>query len=451
MPDGNEKLLRTQSLVQIMGQHLECLPDLLTCLGTGYDMRELGSALGARWFESIVQSFFGAHFAEMRHLLHVTSTLITGSCARQMLTGQGATPNDLNLITPLGSAEILYASLVGDLQYERFEVCARPNYAFTKVVKGFTRFRKGEMIITISEAEGDNLFKVVVSSPTTVDMTVMTPGGLVMFYPAWTLSKDNVGCMAKDGFRVERSTDFLGEDCGKACPALWRSVLDHGEQMLMLEWDERFSIKKVVDGSQTMWCLIVHCENDLCAYNPKNNPRSRQLMPHRTPSGITEIEVQEARIAQHWPDYQGILQGVLYATSAKKAHLVSIPLRDGVDSLVDMSQLDVSHWVDQLGPERLISSTGQCRKTYNVIADIPEGGTLPGYTFFREHPLVYGPPNALIREVGRITSNADNILGNVLVVKHTRHMKNELMDCEEDNIPWIGIIKQCVRDSTFWY
>lgn len=68
---------------------------------------------------------------------------------------------------------------------------------------------------------------------------------------------------------------------------------------------------------------------------------------------------------------------------------------------------------------------------------------LPGYTFFHEHLLVYRPPNALIQEVGCTTSNADNILGNVLVVKHSQHMKNKLMDCEEDDIPWIsGIIKQ---------
>lgn len=101
-----------------------------------------------------------------------------------MLTGQEATPNDLNLITPLGSAESLYSSLVGDLHYERFGVCTHPNYAFAKEVKSFTRFRKGEMVITISEAAGDNLFKVVVSSPTTVNMTVMMPGGLAMFYLA---------------------------------------------------------------------------------------------------------------------------------------------------------------------------------------------------------------------------------------------------------------------------
>ncbi|KAG1788648.1 uncharacterized protein HD556DRAFT_1538591 [Suillus plorans] len=153
-----------------------------------------------------------------------------GSCARQMLTGQGATPNDLNLITPLGSAEILYASLVGDLRYERFEACARPNYAFAKEVKSFARFRKGEMVITISEAAGDNLFKVVVSSPTTVDMTVMTPGGLAMFYPAWTLSKvavinghirvdntggpqDNVGCMAKDETVTDRAEVHARVEC----------------------------------------------------------------------------------------------------------------------------------------------------------------------------------------------------------------------------------------------
>lgn len=40
--------------------------------------------------------------------------------------------------------------------------------------------------------------------------------------------------------------------------------------------------------------------------------------------------------------------------------------------------------------------------------------------------------------------------GNVLVVKHTRGKKHDLMDCEEDDIPWIsGIIKQCVTHHPY--
>ncbi|KAG1894069.1 uncharacterized protein F5891DRAFT_1256480 [Suillus fuscotomentosus] len=251
--------------------------------------------------------------------------------------------------------------------------------------------------------------------------------------------------MAKDEFRVEATTEFLGKECGQACPTLWRNVSDSGRQMLVLEWDERFSIKSAIPRSQAIWRLAVHCQNSFCAYNPKNNSRSVRLPPQPTPSMLSEREVQEARIAQHWPEYQAILQGVLYATKADAAHLVSVPLRDGVESLVDVSQLEVTHWVDQFGPDKFVSSAGRCRKTYNVITDMPEGETPPGYTFFREHPLVYGPPNALVRKIGGITSNEDDVVGNVLVVKHTRGKKHDLMDCEEDDIPWIsGIIKQCV-------
>ncbi|KAG1876934.1 hypothetical protein C8R48DRAFT_668952 [Suillus tomentosus] len=446
--------------------NLDSLPDLLACLGSSEDVHDMGTAMAVRRFDQIVNPFFGAHFAEMRHLLHITSTLITGSCARRMLTGQGAMPKDLNLVTGSGSAEVLYSFLTGDLRYKRHNF-VHVNYAFAEKVKTFATFRKGPWVVTVSEAKGDDLFEVVASSPTTGDMAVMTPGGLVLFYPLWTLSgttvmnghimsdgkegcgrtrqQTNVGCMVKDEFRVEATTDFLGKECGPACPTLWRNVWDDGGQMLVLEWDERFSIKSAIQRSQTIWRLAVDCQNSCCAYNPKNNSRSVRLPPQPTPSILSEIEVQEARIAQHWPDYQGILQGVLYATRADAAHLVSIPLRDGVESLVDISQLEVTHWVDQLGPDKFVTSSGRCRKTYNVIADMPEGETPPGYTFFRDHPLVYGPPNALIRNIGGITANADDVEGNVLVVKHTRGKKNDLMDCEEDDIPWIsGIIKQCV-------
>ncbi|KAG1822150.1 hypothetical protein DFJ58DRAFT_849930 [Suillus subalutaceus] len=220
-----------------------------------------------------------------------------------------------------------------------------------------------------------------------------------------------------DNFTVERTTNFLCEECGKECPSLWRNVGNLGEEVLVLQWDSRFAIKPVIKRLQMLWRLAAHYQNDFCTYNPKNNPRLMKLTPQPTPSVITEIQVQEARITQHWPEYQGILQ--------------------------DICQLDVTHWVDQLGLDNLLSLKGLYHKTYNMIANMPQGRTPPGYTFFREHPLLYGAPNTLIQKIDRITMNEDDVISNVLVVKHTRWMKDDLMDCEGDGIPQISrIIKQ---------
>lgn len=105
--------------------------------------------------------------------------------------------------------------------------------------------------------------------------------------------------------------------------------------------------------------------------------------------------------------------------------------------------MQVMHWVNQLGPDLFISSTGQFRKIYNLIAEIPAGALALGYTFFREHPAVFAAPNRLIRGIAGITANADDVTGNVLLVKHCQSKKNEVMDCDDEDIPWVnGIMKQ---------
>lgn len=81
------------------------------------------------------------------------------------------------------------------------------------------------------------------------------------------------------------------------------------------------------------------------------------------------------------------------------------------------------HWVSQLGPDLFISSIGQLRKTYNLIAEMPARAPALGYTFFREHLAVFAASNRLIRGIAGITANADDVTGNVLVVKHCQSKK----------------------------
>lgn len=40
------------------------------------------------------------------------------------------------------------------------------------------------------------------------------------------------------------------------------------------------------------------------------------------------------------------------------------------------------------------------------------------YTFFREHPKVYSPSNALICELAGIARNDIDMTGNLLAIKH---------------------------------
>lgn len=62
------------------------------------------------------------------------------------------------------------------------------------------------------------------------------------------------------------------------------------------------------------------------------------------------------------------------------------------------------------------------------------------YTFHREHSAMYLPPNAMIRELADITSNKDDVMGNVLVVKHLRGRKHIVVDCSAEDIQCVNSI-----------
>lgn len=138
--------------------------------------------------------------------------------------------------------------------------------------------------------------------------------------------------------------------------------------------------------------------------------------------------------------YHGKIRALLYATSAMTVHVVDVPLRDGVSQLSQLSHLQILHWVDQLGPDRHVLTTGRFRKTYNTNADTPEAVSAYGYTFFQEQPSVFSPPNMLIRDLVLIKSNKNDIMGNVLVVKHIRGRKHDIVDCSAEDIQWVNEI-----------
>jgi len=83
---------------------------------------------------------------------------------------------------------------------------ATPHHAFLDSLHSFTRFQKGNMHIIVSEATPDEIFSVITSSPTTTDMTIMTLGGLAVFYSHWTLRK-----MALESHCMMRANSYSQE------------------------------------------------------------------------------------------------------------------------------------------------------------------------------------------------------------------------------------------------
>jgi hypothetical protein len=134
--------------------------------------------------------------------------------------------------------------------------------------------------------------------------------------------------------------------------------------------------------------------------------------------------------------YLGEQVGILYATNAYKACMVTVPWQEGASGLINLDNLEVLHWVDQLGPNLFAMSPQQFWKTYNVGCDCK-------YTFFRENLMSYCPLNALIQEIAGIIKNEMDVTGNVLVVNHVQGKKDKLLNCVEENIPHIDrIIKR---------
>ncbi|KAG2039382.1 hypothetical protein BDR03DRAFT_980890 [Suillus americanus] len=156
---------------------------------------------------------------------------------------------------------------------------------------------------------------------------------------------------------VQRMSNFLNKGCGSLCPALWRDIADNGEEILVLEWDSRFSIKSMLNRSDTMWHLALDCKNLTCPFNPHVNARLACLLANPMPGTQLSIRIQEERIEHHRPHYQAKYQGILYATKGQMPRIISVPLQDGVPVLGHVSWLQVWHWVDTLGPDQFVTST----------------------------------------------------------------------------------------------
>ncbi|KAG2741941.1 hypothetical protein P692DRAFT_20821997 [Suillus brevipes Sb2] len=159
---------------------------------------------------------------------------------------------------------------------------------------------------------------------------------------------------------------------------------------------------------------------------------------------------QEARLHHHHPSYVRCYTALLYATAASAPMLVPVPLRDGVSQLRHINDLEVLHWVDCLGDNKFNVNMARARKTYNHVAHPSLAGDAHAYTFFREAPDVYPPPNALIRDIMSDQKRASAVFGNVLVIKHTKGNKHEVLDQTVEDIESINCVirRHFIRSCT---
>ncbi|KAG2340441.1 hypothetical protein BDR05DRAFT_1002617 [Suillus weaverae] len=401
-------VLQNGPIIQNVFMEIDLLCDMLTLRDCNRALQTTGSRLVQQWWESIVQPFVGVHIPEFRDIMQVSGTVITGSRAVTMLTGEETGTTNLNLVVTHGNCDILYSFLLNDLCYHRTEEGRPPHDSFKRAVKTFAKFRRAQHVISVSEATADGVLRVILSGQTTADMLCMSAGGLVCLYPQltvdqhialmnhtaqWHAPTHNVGCRKHLHLTMRSSTSFLNGPCGSLCPTLWRKVADHGQQTLTLQWDLLFLMKMIIDNSPVIWCLALRCRNWQGVTNRGDHEGRHFLPPHCVPSTHASIKQEERRIEGHIPPYEGTFIGILYATRATVPWLVTIPVRQG--------------------PELHFSVSSRFHKTYN-----PRGKHYYSYayTFFREHPMAASPPNYCICNAAGISDEEDDVTGNVLVI-----------------------------------
>ncbi|KAG2124752.1 hypothetical protein BD769DRAFT_1669243 [Suillus cothurnatus] len=355
----------------------------------------------------------------------------------------------------------------------RMQLLPSMGYAKVDVLKGKRKasveldgtIQAKRPLVNIQHGAAEHVFDVITNSPTTGDMVFMTPGGAVAFYPEFTFNgigilngtlkqrpiRNFVGCMKHARYIIYNSTKFLQQPCGNTCPALWRNIVDGGPGALVLEWDLRYSGTMTMSLLHSSWQLAELCHNTACSFNSVNNARQPQLPPLPAPSDQWAIRVQEARMRDNHPKDEHAYIGLLYATRASAPKLVPIPLRDGLAHLKHINDLEVLHWVDCLGNNKFSVDMDRACKTYNITSLNSTAARGYGYTFFREHCMLYAPPNALIGRITASVTTGNSVLGNVLVVKHIRGNKHEVVDLTAADVDCINeVLIRTINHAEFW-
>jgi hypothetical protein len=293
-------------MVQEVYAYLPMLRDVLAWQNSSHWTRPVGHSFVLQRFKGILRPFIGYHVPALCSLMYAWGVVITDSCALEMLTGEHHNTDNLNLVVPQGSFDVLQEFILETLNYRQIMAVSQPHHVFRTVVKTYAKYRHGKVRITLSEAITEDVFDVVTSSPTTGDMVFMTPGGVAAFYPDLTFEgivilnntmKERlpgtkfVGCMKHARYKVYDSTCYREEPCGHVCPALWRNIVDGGPGGFVLEW--------TMARSHTSWQLAEHCNNVLCPLNPVINTRLPLLPKVPLPADQSAMREQEARMHHH--------------------------------------------------------------------------------------------------------------------------------------------------------
>lgn len=244
-------------------------------------LRATAAAVLRRRFRFLLDPFVQSHFNLFIRTLRHSGAVITGSVARAMITGQsGIAPLNLNIIVPYHSFQLFHAFIKYELGYASISRTSHP--AIAHAAYRFRKYVCNHRMITLSAPrQTQSVLHIILNSPTTADMVVMSAGGVAWFYPQWfragiairTRSSEFVPVDDKLGFDIDLTQDvrlepdlgFTRRPCGSSCPTIWHHVEDTSLRSFV-DWDVEDTVSQVFNKVDIEWRLSPYCTNTRCPF-----------------------------------------------------------------------------------------------------------------------------------------------------------------------------------------
>ncbi|KAG1871222.1 hypothetical protein DFJ58DRAFT_722650 [Suillus subalutaceus] len=150
------------------------------------------------------------HHHQFFLVLNAARGVVVGSCALNMILGMPSYPaNDLNIVVPEGEFDNMDEFITVRLGF------VSGTTTIHRIMKGtiqtFTKYTHLGISITLSEAKDKDVVQVIMKSPTTADMSFMTPRSAATFYPDMTF--EHVSCLTDTAKRMVESEKFGSMRC----------------------------------------------------------------------------------------------------------------------------------------------------------------------------------------------------------------------------------------------
>jgi len=310
-----------QDMIHVLIMHIHLLPDLLAVQQLSRKIWSWCRGVPHCRLVAVLQRFFLGSLDRFLKAMHETGTIITGSCALNVLLGDlyDSSLSDLNLIVPHGMFSMMDIFLREVAGYVNMgEQKSHSSVALS--VSRFIRYHKCHLSISVSQAGAMGPMGVIARGNTTADMTFMTVGGVATLYPEFTLHGRNVragpagkhmledlhrkeyciGSSKMDTLSLESDTSFISSSCGPSCPSIWRSFGEYGPHGIF-NWDMRYNVERVFEGCDVEWRLCEGCANPRCARNSDQRDSPLWVPSPVAPADEVDVAMQEQNIARHVP------------------------------------------------------------------------------------------------------------------------------------------------------